>query len=145
MNNSTASTSQNTPTIPPPVFPRNYQQPSSAKPSSYQSVASGDETGPTYSYPHSQAYRLIPYKNDVANKKLIVQSSKERLRILGNEVENDRGTLDKTSQYEIDNFNAKVRRYNQLQESVNIYIDEYHAAINAYNAELERIGTKVRN
>jgi hypothetical protein len=120
----------------------NYQG-STYTPSSTYSSSDGNDA--TYRYRQSQAYRLTPLKADMASKKKLVDSTKQRLESLGNEIENERSVLDRSSQYVIDSFNYKVREYNQLKNSYNSYVDQYNASVRAFNAELQSIGRRVGN
>ena len=63
---------------------------------------------------------------------------------LGNEIELERAILDRTSDYAVDNFNAKVNRYNAAEAALESQIQQYNSMVDSYNAELVRVGTPVR-
>ncbi len=50
------------------------------------------------------------------------------------EVENDRIYLDKTSQYAVDAFNAKVERYNTLSQQAKAANAAFNLRVDNYNA-----------
>lgn len=103
-----------------------------------------DASGRTYRVPDSAYYRLRSMKSALSAKGYRVDSEKKQLRSLASSVDRDRITLDRTSQYQIDAFNSKVRRVNLMNSSVQSLVDDYNRDVNSFNRELERVGTPIR-
>lgn len=102
-------------------------------------------------------------KNILGDEKRQVDEAKGQLDALGNEIEQQRLLVDSSSQYEVDSFNLKIRKYNtnktQLRNQINkfnIDVDTYndfvqgaHAKeqlanqmVDIYNSKLEQYGTR---
>jgi hypothetical protein len=73
-----------------------------------------------------------------------LSSEKSRLNTLAIDVDLSRTRLDRTSQYEIDEFNQKVRDVNAMSRRVQSLVNDYNRDVNSFNRELERVGTLIR-
>jgi hypothetical protein len=103
-----------------------------------------DAHGNTYRVSNSDYLRLSSMKTALTMKGNRVESAKIRLSSLASEVDRDRRTLDRTSQYQVDAFNRKVGRVNAMNDSVQSLVNDYNRDVNSFNRELERVGTLIR-
>jgi hypothetical protein len=81
--------------------------------------------------------RLATAKQAVAAQKSQVNELQSRLQTLARQIDRDRIYLDRTSQSDIDDFNAKVSRYNILRESARAENATANDLIDSYNTLLE--------
>ena len=91
-------------------------------------------------------------ETQLATDKLAVQAAKSetddlqsRLESLGRQIDRDRIYLDRTSQFDIDDFNAKVNRYNALLRSVRAENETANQLIDSYNTLLEQANAQNRH
>jgi hypothetical protein len=59
---------------------------------------------------------------------------------LGREIERDRLYLDRNSQFAVDEFNAKVDRYNTMSQKPKIANAAFNEKVERYNAKLQQYG-----
>ena len=69
-----------------------------------------------------------------------VEAMEARIDQLGREIERERPFVDNTSQFALDQFNEKVRRYNALNDDAKIAIAAFNKKVNDYNAKLGQYG-----
>jgi hypothetical protein len=81
--------------------------------------------------------RLATAKQAVAAQNSQVADLQSRLQTLARQIDRDRIYLDRTSQSDIDDFNAKVSRYNILRESARAENATANDLIDSYNTLLE--------
>ena len=72
-----------------------------------------------------------------------------RLKALSTERDQDRTYLNRTylnrtSQYSVDAFNRKVGQVNSLNDRVQALVNDFNRDVDAFNAELARVGTLIR-
>ena len=103
-----------------------------------------DAHGNTYRVSNSDYLRLQSMKLSLSGKELGLSSEKSRLNTLAIDVDLSRTRLDRTSQYEIDEFNQKVRDVNAMSRRVQSLVNDYNRDVNSFNRELERVGTLIR-
>ena len=103
-----------------------------------------DAQGQKYSVSSTAYTRLIVKKSQLDEKEEAIKLAKVELASLKREIDGLRGTIDKTSQYQIDLFNDKVRTYNTKNSQTQIQIDYFNAAVDDFNTELIRVGTLIR-
>jgi hypothetical protein len=113
-------------------------------------------TAPAYTPPPAtvdsgsgnKVYRVPEYvSNQLDQEKVAIEADRavlkqldDQLDSLGREIDNDRIYLDKTSQYAIDAFNAKVERYNTMSRQDKAATAAFNERVNAYNAKLRQYG-----
>ena len=102
-----------------------------------------DASGRTYSVPNSAYYRLLTLQSDLTVKQTSLWAEKSRLEILSKKVDSERAYLDQTSQFAVDAFNRKVNQINSLNSKVQSMVNDYNRDVDAFNTELERVGTPI--
>jgi hypothetical protein len=115
-----------------------------SRPSSEDSQLYRDESGRVYRVPNSAYYRLQAMSSALGIKKRNLDREESELKFLAEELDRDRRYLDRSSQYEVDRFNGKVNRLNSMNDALQSLVDDYNRDVNAFNAELERVGTPIR-
>lgn len=115
-----------------------------SRPPSENSQLYRDESGRVYRVPNSAYYRLLSMSSALGLKKQNMDREGAELTFLAEELDRDRRYLDRSSQYEIDRFNRKVNRLNALNDDLQSLVRDYNQDVNAFNAELERVGTPIR-
>ncbi|MDB4055670.1 hypothetical protein N9496_06750 [Akkermansiaceae bacterium] len=103
-----------------------------------------DEYGRTYRVSDHDYRRLSIMKSSLSAKSTSVGFEKSRLSSMANEVDRARIGLDRTSQYAVDSFNRKVGQVNTMNRRVQNLVDGYNQDVNAFNRELESVGTLIR-
>ena len=121
-----------------------YSPPATETPPIDDSKLYRDSTGRTYRVPHSEYNRLTVMELALTPKRVLVDQSEAEFNSLKQQVENSRITLDRTNQYEIDAFNAKVHRLNAFNDSHHALVNDYNRGVDSYNTELARVGTLIR-
>ena len=76
-------------------------------------------------------------------KQSSMQLEEERLSALAAEVDRARITLDRYNQYSVDAFNRKVNQVNSMNDRVQSLVKDYNRDVDAFNTELERVGTPI--
>lgn len=100
--------------------------------------------GKTYRVSESDNIALQARQDEMAPKSRALEASQSNAKELGDEIERERASLDNTDQAAVDRFNEKVDRYNTLHGEIEQQLNEYNALVDAYNAELVRVGTPVQ-
>ena len=116
----------------------------SVTPSPANTMLYRDEYGRTYRLSDYDYRRLSIMKSSLSAKSTSVGFEKSRLSSMANEVDRARIGLDRTSQYAIDSFNRKVGQVNTMNRRVQNLVDDYNQDVNAFNRELESVGTLIR-
>ncbi len=113
-------------------------------PTSEDSQLYRDESGQVYRVPNTAYYRLLSMSSALGLKKQNLDREEAELNFLAEELDRDRRYLDRSSQSEVDRFNRKVNRLNALNDELQSLVRDYNQDVNAFNAELERVGTPIR-
>ena len=100
--------------------------------------------GQTFRVPKSSYERLIAKKALLDDKERSIKLAQAELPSLRTELNRLEDSIDRTSQAQIDLYNAKASAYNSKNNQIQIQIDYLRIAIKDFNAELERVGTPVR-
>src|ERR1700730_4284582 len=79
---------------------------------------------------------LAREKDELESERGTVQALETQVENLARQIERSRIYLDRTSQYEIDEYNAKTRRYNLLLQQAQIAEAAFNRKVNDYNAKL---------
>jgi hypothetical protein len=103
-----------------------------------------DASGRTYRVPNSAYSRLISMKSAMERKKRDMDSEEAQLKSLSDQLDRDGLILDRTSQHSVDGFNRRVEQLNSANDRLQSMVDDYNRDVNAFNAELERVGTPIR-
>ena len=94
----------------------------------------------TYRVPSYASSQLDREKTAIEADREVLKQLDDQLDSLGRQIELERTYLDKTSQYAVDTFNAKVDRYNELSRqdkaataAFNVRVDNYNAKLKTYS------------
>jgi hypothetical protein len=102
--------------------------------------AGGNSGGNVYRVPSSVSSTLDDEKVKIESDRKTLEALDAQVDKLGREIERDRLYLDKTSQYAIDTFNAKVDRYNTLAQQDKAATAAFNEKVDNYNAKLRQYG-----
>jgi DNA-binding response OmpR family regulator len=102
--------------------------------------AGGNSGGTVYSVPSTVSSTLDTEKAEIESERTTIQTLDAQVEKLGRDIENDRLYLDKTSQYAVDTFNAKVDRYNTLAQQDKAATAAFNTKVDNYNAKLRQYG-----
>jgi hypothetical protein len=140
--------------LPSYTIERNPAKPAYSSPSPYTgttttpSVAGTtlyrDASGRTYRVSDADYYRLLSRRQSLDMEQRRIDARERELEDLGSQIDRMRFSLDRTSQYAVDSFNRKVREINSLSDDLEYMVSSYNRQVDAFNAELERVGTPVR-
>ncbi len=83
-------------------------------------------------------------QTEVDAKKAEVEELDTSLDALGRRIELDRTYLDRTSQYEIDDFNLKVARYNTALRNRKAEVEAFNQMVGAHNTLVEQLRAENR-
>lgn len=137
------SYSQPVRTSPPPVPPSPaYAAPRLASHPADTTVYR-DASGRTYRVSNSDYLRLSTMQTSLSFKQSSLNLEKKRLSDLAAEVDRDRITLDRYNRYSVDAFNRKVNQVNAMNDRVQSLVADYNRDVDAFNTELERVGTPI--
>lgn len=100
--------------------------------------------GRTYSVPHVAYLRLSKERAAIDQEEAAINAIQANQKAYSDSIESERTYLDRTNQYEIDAFNEKIDNLNAAHAQLKQRIDIFNRSINAFNAELDRVGTPVR-
>jgi hypothetical protein len=122
------------PVYAPPANPaRTFTPPS---PSTY--TPSSTDPGATYHVPHSRSYELENDRTAIETQRSRAKQLEDNVEALSRDLDNARRLLDRTSQYDIDQYNAKVRYYNEQMAAAKAAVNTLNTLVEAYNSKLER-------
>jgi hypothetical protein len=120
--------------------PRTFQPESVANP---PDVLSSDSNGHTYRVRHSDYEWLSKKRKALDQEDAIVKAAQAELNAEGSSLEQERIYLDRTNQFEINDFNAKIDAINAKRFRLGRQIDAFNSHVDAFNADLARVGTPV--
>lgn len=101
---------------------------------------SGGNGGNVYHVPSSVSAALKIEKAEIESERATLEAFEAQIERLGREIERDRTYLNRSSQYAVDAFNAKVDRYNALNQRAKIANAAFNEKVDNYNAKLQRYG-----
>lgn len=101
---------------------------------------SSSSTGNVYQVPSSVSSTLNSEKAEIESERATIEALETQIEKLGREIERDRLYLDRTNQIAVDEFNAKVDRYNALNQRAKIANTAFNAKVDNYNAKLRQNG-----
>lgn len=120
-----------------------YSAPSTSATPPADSTVYRDASGRTFRVSNSDYLRLSAMQTSLSLKQSRLQLEEERLSALAAEVDRERITLDRYNQYSVDAFNRKVNQVNSMNDRVQSLVNDYNRDVDAFNAELERVGTPI--
>jgi len=126
-NNNSLPSSKSTYTSSPPTSSRAYTQPSFNGPK---------PSGNAYQVPSSANSALFREKAEIESERPIVQGLENQVENLSREIERERPYLDRTNEFEVDAFNAKVGRYNILNQQAQRAQAAFNEKVDSYNAKV---------
>jgi hypothetical protein len=100
--------------------------------------------GRTHSVPHSDYVRLLRQKKALDQEDSAMTAAQTRLDEEQSSLERQRAYLDRTNQYEVDDFNEKIDALNLRKAQVRQQVSTFNESVDSFNAELARVGTLVR-
>ena len=121
--------------------PRSYQPEGAA---TSADVFSSDANGRTYSIPRRDHERLSRQRQALNQEQAFVTAAQADLDAEESSLEHQRVYLDRTNQYEIYDFNAKVDAVNAKRSQLRRQIATFNNHVDAFNADLARVGTPIR-
>lgn len=137
--NSTNNSSNSNSYMPPSAPSAPSFTPPASSTSAYSPTVNGNDVnsgGNVYSVPDSISSTLDKEKAEIETERIALQSLDGQVEQLGREIENDRLTLDTTSQYAVDTFNTKVDRYNALVQKDKETTAAFNQRVDNYNEQL---------
>ena len=120
-------------TPPPVASPPTYNTPSFP-------VTPSSESKTTYRVPSYATAELERDSKAIDDEKAKAERMATQLETLGREIERAKLNLDRTSQFTIDQFNAKVDSYNALLEKARAQDRLVNQMVENYNAKLRKYG-----
>lgn len=100
----------------------------------------GNSGGNVYRVPSSVSSTLDSEKAEIEAERATLESLKTQIETLGREIERDRVYFDRTSRDAVDEFNAKVGRYNALVQQAKTANAAFNEKVDNYNAKLQLYG-----
>ena len=100
----------------------------------------GNSGGNVYRVPSDVSSALDREKAGIEADRAVLKQLDDQLDSLGRKIESDRIYLDKTSQDDVDAFNAKVDRYNTLSQQDKAATAAFNVRVDNYNAKLRQYG-----
>jgi hypothetical protein len=100
----------------------------------------GSSGGNVYRVPSDVSSALDREKEGIEADRAVLKQLDDQLDSLGRKIESDRIYLDKTSQDDVDAFNAKVDRYNTLSQQDKDATAAFNVRVDNYNAKLRQYG-----
>ncbi|MCX6973100.1 MAG: LysM peptidoglycan-binding domain-containing protein, partial [Verrucomicrobia bacterium] len=108
----------------------------------YRTYVSAD--GNTYSVSNSDYYRLSAIRERISKEEDSLQTAQNALSILGDRIDSRRALVNSYSKKSVDDFNALVSQYDRQRSQLNLRVDKFNRDVNSFNAELERVGRRIR-
>jgi LysM repeat protein len=108
----------------------------------YRTYVSSD--GTTYSVSNSDYHRLSTIRDRISKEEKSIQTAQNALSSLGDRIEYRRSLVNSYSQKSVDDFNALVSQYERQRSQLNLRVDKFNRDVNSFNAELERVGRRIR-
>ena len=100
----------------------------------------GSSGGNVYRVPSDVSSALDREKEGIEADRAVLKQLDDQLDSLGRKIESDRIYLDKTSQDDVDAFNANVDRYNTLSQQDKAATAAFNVRVDNYNAKLRQYG-----
>ena len=100
----------------------------------------GNPANKTYRVPSSVSSTLDDEKTKIESERIMLEALDAQVERLGREIERDRPYLDRTSQFAIDEFNAKVDQYNAINQKAKTANAAFNEKVDNYNAKLRQYG-----
>lgn len=129
--NSTNTSSSNSSYMPPPT---------PTAPAYTPPPTVGNPANKTYRVPSSVSSTLDDEKTKIESERITLEALDAQVEGLGREIERDRPYLDRTSQFAVDEFNAKVGRYNALAQKAKLANAAFNQKVDNYNTKLRQYG-----
>lgn len=139
-NRSSNSNSYTPPASSAPVYTPPSVAPSAPTYAPSPTFGGGNSDGKTYRVPSSVSNTLASEKAEIETERATIEAFERQIEKLGSEIERDRNYLDRTSENAVDTFNAKVERYNALNQKAKIANAAFNEKVDNYNAKLQRYG-----
>lgn len=79
---------------------------------------------------------LASEKAEIEAERPTIQALEEQVENLAREIERDRSSVDTTNEYEVDAFNARLRRYRALLQEAKNAEAAFNRKVDSYNAKL---------
>jgi hypothetical protein len=136
-----STTSSNPSSYAPP--PPTYTPPPAPSAPAYTpqpTVGSGNSGRNVYRVPSSVSSALDNEKAEIESERITLEALDAQVETLGREIERDRPYLDRTSQFAIDEFNAKVDQYNAINQRAKNANAAFNEKVDNYNAKLRQYG-----
>jgi|GEM_PF-3212770 len=108
----------------------------------YRTYTSAD--GTTYSVSNADYYRLSAIREKISKEEAAIQTAQNALLSLGDRIDSRRALLNSYSQKSVNDFNALVSQYERQRVQLNTKIDNFNRDVNSFNADLERVGRRLR-
>lgn len=108
----------------------------------YRTYTSAD--GTTYSVSNADYYRLSAIRERISKEEDAIQTAQNALMSLGDRIDSKRALVNSYSQKSVNDFNALVSQYERQRVQLNAKIDNFNRDVNSFNAELERVGRRLR-
>jgi hypothetical protein len=102
-----------------------------------------DESGRSYRVSNADYNRLLGMRTALGPKSAQIDRKKQERQALSSQLDIERTTLDQTSQYAVDSFNLKINRLNAMNGPLQIMVADFNRDVDAFNSELERVGTPI--
>jgi DNA-binding response OmpR family regulator len=105
-----------------------------------QASDNGNSDGNGDSVPSSAGNPLKQEKEEIESERAALEALDAQVTALGREIENDRLYLNRTDQSAVDDFNAKIERYNTLLQRDKYENAAFNEKVDNYNAKLKQYG-----
>jgi hypothetical protein len=117
-----------------------YSSPSPPSTPAYtpQQPANGNSDGNAYRLPNSADSILHNERAQIELDRTALETLEAQVENLGREIESDRISLDRSSQFAVDEFNEKVGRYNDLSQRAKTANAAFNDKVDNYNAKLRQ-------
>lgn len=102
-----------------------------------------DSNGHTYSVSNEDYLRLAGRQAALDLSRKEINTSQAQYDVLEAEVDRERASLDRSSQFAVDQFNDKINRLNAMSDALQRLVDSFNLSVNNFNAELERVGRRI--
>jgi hypothetical protein len=104
------------------------------------SPSTTSSTKPNYRVPSYMTADLATEREAIEAQRTTATQLENEADTLAREIESARAFLDRTSQFEVDQFNAKVNRYNAQAAAAKAQTTLLNQMIDSYNVKLQRAG-----
>lgn len=108
----------------------------------YRTYTSAD--GTTYSVSNADYYRLSAIRERISKEEAAIQTAQNAILSLGDRIDSRRALVNSYSQKSVNDFNALVSQYERQRVQLKAKIDNFNRDVNSFNADLERVGRRLR-